>query len=82
MTRFLTVFSILITIPYFLGMHFVPPLAAQNVSDELIGAAEMGDINEVRSLLKQGLPVDVTNEDGWTALMKAAYEGYEDLVQP
>jgi hypothetical protein len=31
--------------------------------------------------LNQGVSVNAVNEDGWTALMKAVYEGNADLVQ-
>jgi len=43
-------------------------------------AALNGDVKEVRSLLAQGVKLDVTPENGWTALMNASLSGHLAVV--
>ena len=57
------------------------PVYAGKLSDQLISAAELGEIDSVKKILDQGVPVEAKNPDGWTALMKATYEGHEDIVR-
>ena len=54
---------------------------AGTLSQQLISAAELGEIDKVKGFLDQGVPVEARNEDGWTALMKATYEGHENIVR-
>ena len=72
--------SILITL---LGFIIISSgrLYAGALSDQLISAAEMGEIDKVKEFLDQGVPVEARNQDGWTALMKASYEGHENIVR-
>ncbi len=54
-------------------------LLAAAVNDlRLIDAAKRGDVNAVRALLRQGVPVDAASADGTTALHEAARR--EDLA--
>ncbi|MDX1707963.1 MAG: ankyrin repeat domain-containing protein, partial [Desulfobacterales bacterium] len=53
---------------------------AGKLSEQLISAAELGDIDTVKKILEQGVPVEAMDEDGWTALMKATYEGHGNIV--
>lgn len=41
----------------------------------LMEAVEAGDLTDIRRHLRQGVPVDETGVEGWTALMVAAYRG-------
>ena len=50
-------------------------------ANSLIDAAKAGDLSRVESQLKSGTPVDVTDEQGWTALSHAAGKGFVDLVK-
>ena len=63
------------------GIIFSTGLFAGILSDQLISAAELGEIDKVKGLLDQGVPVEARNEDGWTALMKATYEGHGEIVR-
>jgi len=56
------------------------------MSNELMAAAHVGDIERVKQLLAQGVDVNATDEAGWTALTKACYNpeqkrGHADVVQ-
>ena len=44
-------------------------------------AAQNGNLNLVRALLKQGVPVNSRNGAGWTPLHDAAYSGHLSVVQ-
>ena len=54
---------------------------AGTLAEQLISAAELGEIDKVKGFLDQGVPVEARNQDGWTALMKATYEGHENIVR-
>lgn len=43
-------------------------------------AATTGNIASVRLFLDAGVPIETRNGEEWTALMSAAYSGYENLV--
>jgi hypothetical protein len=47
----------------------------------LVEAADSGDIAALRRLLRQGNPADSRAQFGITALMRAAYHGYGDMVE-
>lgn len=47
----------------------------------LVDAAERGDLAAVRCLVESGVPVDVRNESGETALHEACDEGYPAIVE-
>ncbi len=49
--------------------------------EELFWAASEGNASKLRSLLEIGVPVDIQDPDGWTALMYAADKGYTDCVR-
>jgi ankyrin repeat protein len=56
------------------------------MSDELMVAAQTGDLALVNSLLAAGANVNVCDENGWSPLMKACYSpelkhGFADVVQ-
>ena len=44
-------------------------------------AAFAGDVRTVERLLQNGVPVDVSNEYGWTALHRAAKHNREDIAK-
>ena len=53
-----------------------------NIDLELLTAAEKGDINKVKLLLeKKDINVSEKDEDGCTALMKAAKNGYGNIIE-
>lgn len=53
----------------------------EDVKPTLRSAAEEGDVEAVQSFLDKGIPIDATDEDGWTALERAAYGGRLDVVK-
>ena len=46
-----------------------------------IHAAEDGDVITVDRLLREGMPVDVSDTDGWTALHHAAWFNQTDVIE-
>jgi ankyrin repeat protein len=44
-------------------------------------AAFVGNLNRVRALLNQGVPVNARNDGGWTTLHTAAFTGHLNIVQ-
>ena len=48
---------------------------------DIHNAAKNGNLNRVKALLKQGVPVNSRNEAGWTPLHYAAYSGHLSVVQ-
>ena len=79
MLRVAVAFYILIAVIIIHLMNFTGSLSAAEVSTELVTAAELGDTGQIEALLNQGISVNAVNKDGWTALMKAVYEGNADL---
>ena len=61
------------------GMH--PNLPANAQENELITAAGKGDLSRVKALLNSGTDVNVKNERGGTALLRASFYGYLEIVQ-
>ncbi|MBU0621807.1 MAG: ankyrin repeat domain-containing protein [Gammaproteobacteria bacterium] len=56
------------------------------MSDELMQAAQAGNLAEVQRLIAAGADVNAVAEGGWTALMKACYNaelkhGFADVVK-
>ena len=49
--------------------------------DDLINAAENGDLSRVKALLAKGTEVNARNKNGATPLMMAAYNGHRDVVE-
>jgi ankyrin repeat protein len=64
-------------------LAFFIPLAAYgaNQNQELLQAAQRGDLATVEDLLKKGADKDSATDDGTTALMLAAAGGHTDIVQ-
>ena len=54
---------------------------AEDLSPPLIAAAVAGDLNNVRSLLEQGVDKDETTNLGCTAMWHAACKGYVEIVR-
>ncbi len=52
-----------------------------SLDDELVDAAFLADVNDVRLLLAQGASPDARDEEQRTPLMLAAAEGHRELVQ-
>ena len=44
-------------------------------------AARRGDVSKVADMVQAGMPVDIDDEDGWTALFRAACYNRTDLVR-
>lgn len=52
-----------------------------NKNNALVKAASAGDTKKVLELIKNGANVNAKMDDGLTALMFAAYKGYEDIAE-
>ncbi len=52
-----------------------------DLGEELIQAAENGDLTEVEKLLEAGADVNKQNNDGETALFFAAEHGYVEIAE-
>ena len=52
----------------------------QELIDLFMAAAKTGNQEVITEFLKNGFPVDVRNNAGYTALMMAAYYGHQDTV--
>lgn len=48
---------------------------------QLIEAAKENKPEHVAALIAEGVPVNIQDENGWTALMVAAYRGHTDCLQ-
>ena len=61
---------------FLLLAFLIPHLACTRAAHEALSlAAWMNNTVAVRALLAAGANVDAKNEDGWTALMRAALHG-------
>ena len=49
--------------------------------ETIYSAARRGNLNRVRMLLNQGVPVNTPNDAGWTPLHYAAYSGHLSVVK-
>ena len=47
--------------------------------DSFIDAAKYGDVSKFVDMVEAGMPVDVVDEDDWTALMNAANDNRTDV---
>lgn len=61
-------------------MLWVTETIAYNGQD-LIDAAQRGDISSVKSLLNKGADMNAKNKNGWTASMLASKNGHTEIVQ-
>jgi ankyrin repeat protein len=50
------------------------------LNNQLLNAAEDGDIDTINTLLEQGANIEAKDNNGLTALMLAAQEGYTDTI--
>ncbi len=57
----------------------LPEEAQKKLNDELISAAEQDNNEEIGRLIKKGASIEAKDNYGWTALMRAAREGYTDV---
>lgn len=48
--------------------------------NEFLKCAQCGKLKQMKILIERGIPVDVCDSYGWTAIMCAAYEGHYDIV--
>ena len=55
--------------------------AAAEPAEDLINAADRGDVAVVQALLAKGVKVNAKAENGHTALMAASFHGHRALVQ-
>jgi len=53
----------------------------RDIDKELLNACWLGDFKKVKQLLEKGADVNARDEDGWTALIKASYNGYEGIAE-
>ena len=53
----------------------------EEINGKLISAAWGGDIDVVKFLIENGVHVDATNNDGWTALHWAAWYEHVDVAK-
>ncbi|MGX3011388.1 ankyrin repeat domain-containing protein [Helicobacter sp. 23-1044] len=56
-------------------------IAWANYDRDLISAAVVGDLNEVKSLISKGADVNMKDEFGGTVLMKASMYGHFEIVK-
>lgn len=57
------------------------PEQIERVVEIAMDLARVGDTPELLAFIEHGLPVDVTDPDGNTLLMLAAYHGHRETVQ-
>ncbi|MFH0822938.1 MAG: ankyrin repeat domain-containing protein, partial [Pseudomonadota bacterium] len=57
------------------------PVTDPALNEQLLQAADMGRLDEVKRLLDRGAAIDPKDSEGWTALMWAAAEGHASVVQ-
>ena len=58
----------------------VAPVAQHPLAEEIKAAAKAGDVGKVEALLDQGVPVDVTDDTGYTPLYHGTMYGKEEVV--
>ena len=64
-----------------LGTMATTVQAISNKDLELIKAVIVGDVAEVKRLIKSGADVNAKRNTGYTALMAAAYKGHTEIVE-
>ena len=50
------------------------------MSDDLLFAVKSSDLEEVKSLIKDGTDINSTGQFGWTALHLAIYDGKREII--
>lgn len=65
----------------FTGPTFAEDAVSNDLGADLIKAAFSGDYPEVKRLLENGANVNAKRENGITALMGAALEGHQEIVE-
>ena len=58
----------------------VAPVVQHPLAEEIKAAAKAGDVAKVEALLDQGVPVDVTDDTGYTPLYHGTMYGKEEVV--
>ena len=53
----------------------------KEIDKELLNACRIGDLEEVKQLLRMGADVNARDEDGWTVLMRASENGHKEVVE-
>ena len=52
-----------------------------DINSDLIKYSTRGELDEVKTLIKNGADVNAKNEGGWTALMMASENGHNEVVK-
>ena len=74
-------FAVLIHSLWLVALSDLPSGPGQHSGSHLTYAAAMGELYNVRALVKHGVRVDATEQDGTTALMGASVAGRLSIVQ-
>lgn len=59
----------------------VLPMQPEDLNKQLLGSAMAGDLERIKRLVAQGVPIDTRDIDGETPLMLAAENNYEDTCK-
>ena len=59
----------------------IPENNAELHLPELVYSASLGEFEQVKALLEQGIDPNQTDDEGYSALQAAAENGYLDIVQ-
>jgi ankyrin repeat protein len=69
------------TIAILVILVFITSICFADLGDELLQAAEDGDLIEVEKLIEAGADVNLQDEWGNTALSEAVKKGYTEIVE-
>jgi hypothetical protein len=71
----------LLTAALFNFAAILAPAKAQDATEPLHQAAEVGDVNQVQQLLSKGTDVNAIDRAGFTPLFYAAYKGHKEAAE-